>query len=110
MSQDFDSTASILKWLLEKPEVNLAVHIDTGLVFFLCVDGSLMQGKGGNWYVSGEGFSKPNAFKKHVELPKVTIDREILSSAWDKALVPLAWKGSTNSPAFKRLCEELGLL
>ena len=44
-----------------------------------------------------------------LELPKVTIDREMLEAAWNKATDATGLCHSEDSPAFKVVCKELGL-
>jgi hypothetical protein len=56
-------------------------------------------------------FCSPDQWSKHVELPKVTIDKSQLAKAWDeiaKDYARIASSGRCN--AFDELCGKLGLL
>jgi hypothetical protein len=100
--QDFNSTRSIWEWLLEKPEVNQIRHNKHTASVFLNAKGEL------NIY--GVKFDEPQNWSKHVELPKVTVDRAQLEEAMYFAYGTHAMNNKDRKELFNRFCGKLGLL
>jgi hypothetical protein len=100
MSNDFASTRAIWEWLLEKPEVNRVVQQESGKTVFLDKRG---------FPNTGDEFLHPAHWSKHVELPKVTIDRESLAKAWDSHVAEWRLTASSQSTQFDEFCKRLGL-